>query len=230
MSPAGRQAAGWAARSTAAAHRAATATRPARTSSTSRCATSPNAATPRPPSRRSPPTPALATSAVYHYFDGKEQLYEAVFFAVAPEVWEGMAESVADAPTMVAGIETLMRGRGRTRGPHVSPFLAALPTVASLHPEFDHLLKARTKFQDRAFRALAELGLRTGELADLTVDEATDVLRAVVMGWFFERHFEGAERDASIDAMLKAFRLMARRRATPSTTRPIPPLRRTTSS
>ena len=26
----------------------------------------------------------LATSAFYHYFDGKEQLYEAVFFATAP--------------------------------------------------------------------------------------------------------------------------------------------------
>ena len=58
------------------------------------------------------------------------------------------------------------------------------------------------------FRALADLGLRNGELTDLTLDDATDVLRAFVMGWFFERHFAGAERDATADAVLTAFRLM----------------------
>ena len=58
----------------------------------------------------------LATSAVYHYFDGKEQLYESVFFAVAPAVWQQMADSVRDAPTMLAAIAALMRDRGGARG------------------------------------------------------------------------------------------------------------------
>jgi AcrR family transcriptional regulator len=151
----------------------------------------------------------LATSAVYHYYDGKEPLYEAVFFAVAPRVWEGMAASVRDAPTMLDGIEAMLRGRGGPRGPHVSPFLAGMPTVAVLHPEFEHLLKARTKLQEPVFRALAELGLQTGELADLTIDEASGMLRAFVMGWFFERHFEGPDREENIAGVLQAFRLMA---------------------
>jgi AcrR family transcriptional regulator len=151
----------------------------------------------------------LATSGVYHYYDGKESLYEAVFFAIAPEVWEGMADSMAGAPTMLAGIETLLRGRGGTRRPFASAFLAGMPTVATLHPEFEHLLKARTKFQDPVFRALAETGLRTGELAGLRVEEATAMLRAFIMGWFFERHFEGPDRDENIAGVLQAFRLMA---------------------
>jgi AcrR family transcriptional regulator len=151
----------------------------------------------------------LATSAMYHYFEGKEQLYEAVFYTVAPQRWEALAESVRDAPTMLAGIEQLMRGRGGPHGPYVSPFLAGLPTVATLHPEFAHLLKARTKLQDQVFRALADLGLRTGELEGLTVDQATGLLRAIVMGWFFERHFAGAQRDDDIAGILQGFRLMA---------------------
>jgi AcrR family transcriptional regulator len=168
----------------------------------------------------------LATSAIYHYFDGKEQLYEAVFFNIAPAVWEGMAESVGDASTMLAGLEGLLRGRGGQRAPYVSPFLAGMPTVATLHPELDHLLKARTKFQDPVFRALAETGLRTGELAGLTVDEATAMLRAFVMGWFFERHFEGPERDDNIPAVLQGFRLMVAgaQHLTPPPT-PTPPAR-----
>ena len=59
------------------------------------------------------------------------------------------------------------------------------------------------------FRSLAELGLQTGELVGFTLDEATALLRALVMGWFFERHFVGAERDHDIASVVKAFRLMA---------------------
>lgn len=151
----------------------------------------------------------LATSAVYHYFDGKEQLYEAVFYSIAPGVWEGMAKSMGDAPTMMDGIEGLLRGRGGARGPYVSPFLAGMPTVATLHPELGHLLEARTKLQDPIFRAIAETGLRTGELTGMTVDQAIGMLRAFVMGWFFERHFAGTERDDNIEGVLQGFRLMA---------------------
>jgi AcrR family transcriptional regulator len=151
----------------------------------------------------------LATSGVYHYYDGKESLYEAVFFATAPQVWDGIADSMGDAPTMLAGIETLLRDRGGTRRPYASAFLAGMPTVATLHPEFAHLLQARTKYQDPVFRALAETGLRTGELTGLDLDEATAVLRAFLMGWFFERHFDGPARDDTVPAVLQAFRLMA---------------------
>ena len=150
----------------------------------------------------------VATSAVYYYFDSKEQLYEAVFLAVAPHVWEGMAASAGDEPTMLAGLDGLLRGRGGRRPPHVSAFMAGMPTVATLHPELEHLLEVRTKLQDRVFRVLAETGLRTGELTGLSVDEATEMLRAFVMGWFFERHFKGAEPDDNVDAVLQAFRLM----------------------
>lgn len=87
--------------------------------------------------------------------------------------------------------------------------MAGMPTVATLHEELEHLLEARTKLQDRVFRVLAETGIRTGELAGLSVDEATEMLRAFIMGWFFERHFTRAESDDNVDGVLQAFRLMA---------------------
>ena len=133
----------------------------------------------------------LATSAVYYYFDSKEQLYEAVFFAIAPQVWEAMAESAGDAPTMMEGLEGLLRGRGGRRAPYVSAFMAGMPTVATLHPELEHLLEARTKLQDRVFRVFAETGLRTGELAGLSVDEATEMLRAVRHGLVLRTSLQG---------------------------------------
>lgn len=149
----------------------------------------------------------LATSAVYYYFDSKEQLYEAVFLAVAPPVWDAMAESAGEAPTMMAGLESMLRNRGGRRAPYVSAFMAGMPTVVTLHPELEHLLETRTKLQDIVFRMFAETGLRTGELVGLGVDEATEMLRAFVMGWMFELHFKGGGDD-NVDAILQAFRLM----------------------
>lgn len=152
----------------------------------------------------------IAPSALYHYFDGKEALYEAVYFDVAPRVWQRMGERLADVSTVRAAIETMMRGRGGEQSPHVSPFLAGMPTVAVLHPEFDHLLDARSKLQNDAFRTIAELGMTTGEFADFTVDEATEIVRTMTMGWFFERHFAGETFDSTIEAILKALDHMLR--------------------
>lgn len=147
---------------------------------------------------------------MYHYFDGKETLYEAVFFDVAPRVWQRMGERLAEVATVRASIETMMRGRGGERSPHASSFLAGVPTVAVLHPELGHLLDARSKLQNDAFRMIAELGMATGEFADFTVDEATEILRTMTMGWFFERHFEGETFDSTIVAILKALDHMLR--------------------
>jgi AcrR family transcriptional regulator len=168
----------------------------------------------------------IAPSAMYHYFDGKESLYEAVFFDVAPAVWASISARIVDAPTVRQAVEMVLRDRGGARSPSITPFLAALPTVAVLHPEFEHLLTARAELQSTAFRAMAEIGMRTGELRGFTLDEATEILRSIVMGWFFERYFGGAARDTSIDTMLKAFdrildppRVPARRRSTQKTDR-----------
>ena len=152
----------------------------------------------------------IAPSAMYHYFDGKESLYEAVFFDVAPRVWQRMAERLSDASTVRASVETMMRGRGGDPSPLASSFLAGVPTVAVLHPEFGHLLDARSKLQNDAFQMIAELGMTTGEFADFTIGEATEILRTMTMGWFFERHFEGETFDSTIAAILKALDHMLR--------------------
>ena len=41
--------------------------------------------------------------------------------------------------------------------------------------------------------------------------EATEVIRSVVMGWFFERHFRGAEIEGSGEAVQHLFRALASR-------------------
>ena len=144
---------------------------------------------------------------MYHYFDSKEHLYEAVFFAVAPAVWQQMAESVRDTPTMLAGIEALMRDRGGPRDHTSARSSRGCPRSPHSTPSSSTSSRPAPRSRTRCsgpWRTRAA----NGELAGLTVDQATELLRAIVMGWFFERHFAGTERDATVDAVLTAFRLM----------------------
>jgi len=155
----------------------------------------------------------LAPSAIYHYFGGKAELYEAVFEDTSGAIWADLGASVVGRQSLIAALEQLVHDSRQltdTR-PHFNDFLALVPMEARLHPEFSHLLDRRSKYQDDTFRALAELGISTGELEGFTEVEATEIIRAVVMGWFFERHFRGSEMPGSGEAILHLFRTIAQR-------------------
>jgi AcrR family transcriptional regulator len=151
----------------------------------------------------------IASSAVYHYFNGKDQLYRAVFEDTAPIIWERMYESILPCESMIEGVEILLRGRGGQRLPFQSHFLAGMPTVARLHAELSDLLVRRTELQLPVFRHLAELGMATGELPGFDVDTGTELLRTMVMGWFFERFWHLEDRTGGIDVILVALRAIA---------------------
>ncbi len=156
----------------------------------------------------------LAPSAIYHYFGGKAELYEAVFDATSSAIWGDLGERALGFDSLAGGIEALMSDSTRlaVRRPHYNSFLALVPTEARLHPEFAHLLDQRSKYQDSVFGALAEVGVATGELADFSVEEATELIRAVIMGSFFERHFRGGSaHNGQIDAIYKMFAALGRR-------------------
>lgn len=156
----------------------------------------------------------LAPSAIYHYFGGKQQLYEAVFEETTEGIWGRIGapgvvahDSLRDAiAQLVAGA----RDQPSDDQGHAD-FLALVAIEAKLHPEFAPLLDRRSAYQDERFGALAELGLSTGELAGFTRSQATEIIRAVVMGWFFERHLRGREIDGSAEALVALVEALASR-------------------
>ena len=74
-----------------------------------------------------------------------------------------------------------------------------------MHPEFSDLLQQRADHQDRTFRRLACIGIGSGEIDFLSEDEATELIRSIVMGWFFERHFRQEEIPKSAESILAMF-------------------------
>lgn len=161
----------------------------------------------------------LAPSAIYHYFGGKQQLYQTVFEETTEGIWGRIGEpGVVGQTSLRDAIAHLVVGRRdepeETR--RHADFLALVAIEAKLHPEFAELLERRSAYQDERFGALAELGLSTGELSGFTLREATEIIRALVMGWFFERHLRGREIDGSADALVALIDALASRPPTAS--------------
>lgn len=150
----------------------------------------------------------LAPSAIYHYFGGKAELYEAVFDATADSIWQAFSIDQIAHDSLLEALEDLLDASTRF-GPdqHVyNDFLAMVPMEARLHPEFAHLLDRRSKYQDDTFGALVDLGLATGELAGIDRAVAVEMIRAVIMGSFFERHFRASLRAESVAGAKEIFR------------------------
>ncbi|HJM28219.1 MAG: TetR/AcrR family transcriptional regulator [Acidimicrobiales bacterium] len=152
----------------------------------------------------------LAPSAIYHYYQSKEKLYEEVFEDTANIIWSDVNTQL-DEETLTIAIEKVVRLTNELieQLPDYSDFMAAVPVEARIHPEFAKLLPRRTDYQNVTFRALARLGIKTGEISFLSEDEATEFLRSVLMGWYFERHFRKYEMPLSLESILKVFTVLS---------------------
>jgi AcrR family transcriptional regulator len=143
----------------------------------------------------------LAPSALYYYFGGKEELFEAVFEATASVIWQDINTPTFAANDFRGALTELINASVNLSESHpfFNDFLALIPSEARMNPRFRPLLQRRSDFQNSTFTALAELGIRSGELRGLEIAPARDFLRCLIMGWFFERHFR-SEGQADLEA------------------------------
>ncbi len=149
----------------------------------------------------------IAPSAIYHYFQSKEKLYTEVFKQTSSTIWDSVTPS-GEAKTLFEAMTDLLDNSRQisTDLPSYSDFLASLPIEAKMHPEFSDLLQQRADHQDRTFRKLASIGIKSGEIDFLSEDEATELIRSIVMGWFFEKHFRQEEIPRSAESILAIFK------------------------
>lgn len=150
----------------------------------------------------------VATSALYHYFKGKEDLFESVYREIAPFAWDEVMDRVTEQTNARDALEIFLRRRTGSPVPYASLFLATLPSVAIVHPEFAHLLQQRTAYQDRLFGHIVDLAHHNGELRRFSRSEAVDVIRSLVMGYLFERLFAGDQSDVKAGLIIEAFEML----------------------
>ena len=144
----------------------------------------------------------LTPSALYHYYDDKESLYEAVMRETVELVWSGLLERVRASATVAEQVEEFIGAANEYAGDDrlLSAFLVAVPVEARRHPPFAPLVELRTKWEDAVFDEIAATGLRTGELERLgDQSTASQAVRMVIMGWSFETHYQPQYRQIRAD-------------------------------
>lgn len=150
----------------------------------------------------------LTTSALYHYFDDKTDVYESVMVETVDLVWQALLDSV-NAATDLAGQVDAFLGQAddvASDDRMFSAFLVAVPVEARRNPEFVPLLELRTKWEDKVFMTMAQTGVATGEVVGFdSVDDVSQAIRMILTGWSFETHYQPQYRQIRAEVVRKLF-------------------------
>jgi AcrR family transcriptional regulator len=174
----------------------------------------------------------ISLAAIYRYFAGLAELYEAVFDDTAEATWARIGQRLQPGATGARGLQMLIDAidvAGSELDEHddaANMFLATVPIEAARHPELAHLLDRRRRLQDRQFRALVAPAFYAGELpAFEDLDTAVEAVRLLVMGWAIETQHQRSRTAESKRAVLAALQDFGRH---PRTDTVRPPVRRAT--
>lgn len=123
-------------------------------------------------------------AALYHYFDSKLDMYIAVYDDAQELVAKEFAAASAMSDTFVGQFEAMLdtAHRMNQQDQSLARFLESARVDIDRHPELQKGLKGRRRVGDEIVAGLVETGRATGELADGTEQQATAVIRAILIG------------------------------------------------
>lgn len=138
----------------------------------------------------------ITLAAMYHYFEDKTALYEAVFDVSVEVLWNRIEDQAAKSgrvgARLVQLVQTIERAAAEiddeTRSTQM--FLTTVPIDATRHPELRHLLGKRAEIQERQIRRIVAPAFDAGELpAFADIDTAVAAIRILIMGWGLENYY-----------------------------------------
>jgi AcrR family transcriptional regulator len=127
----------------------------------------------------------ITTSALYHYFESKDQLYAAVYCDVIDRVYTSFEEAAAAERHLLDQFSAVLR-RARdlqTADASITGFIVAVALETQRHPDLAELLAPQRGRHSRFFSELVERSAARGELQS-DVDRAglADLLGSVLTG------------------------------------------------
>jgi AcrR family transcriptional regulator len=153
----------------------------------------------------------ITLSALYHYFDEKSALFEAVFYDTIEDTWGRIRAALNRKTTGPAGpvdlIEVILSASADIDRSALMFLTLTAPIEASRHPELAHLIERRAKMQEAQIRAVVEPAFRAGRLAGFPdADTAVVATRIVMMGWGIENFIQESEGGRLIAAVRDIFK------------------------
>ena len=146
----------------------------------------------------------VTLAALYHYVDGKPELYRLVHTETLSRYWEDIqseTEAAKPDPTFRSQLSAFVRAVGRVAKPEGNDFLASVGIETRRHPEFEDLGKERDRVREPVFASLLEKALAGGSLSNGGAAHELMMLRILIMGWAHEKNFNpdvGPQLDAAL--------------------------------
>jgi AcrR family transcriptional regulator len=127
----------------------------------------------------------LTSTAIYHYFSSKAELYVAVFEVVVDRVFSALEKAVVGRETLVDQYAAVLDAVAELNraDPTLPAFVVGVASDAQRHPELDPLLRPLRRRTALFFRRLVTDAAARGELSpDTDLRAVEDLLNAVVSG------------------------------------------------
>lgn len=124
----------------------------------------------------------ITTTAIYHYFGSKKDLFLAVHRETSIEVFDRMRVAIAAADTFIAKVSAMLQVANEVfaSDPDMAAFVGTDRIEARRHPELAEILEDRS-LQDLV-REVVEAGVGTGEVDRSDAFAVRGVVVAVMLG------------------------------------------------
>lgn len=126
----------------------------------------------------------ITTGALYHYFDSKVEIYQAVYDQVQEYMFLCFNESMAGLESFIERFEAVLEVAHRlnTEDPSLARFIGAVRIDVARHEELRQALGNRSGRTQTFFRELVDHGVTTGEIKAADRDMVRAFVRITVVG------------------------------------------------
>ena len=152
----------------------------------------------------------ITLSALYHYFEEKSALFEAVFYDTIEDTWGRIRAALNQKTDGPAGpvdlIEVILSASAEIDRSAIMFLTLTAPIEAGRHPELGHLLERRAKMQEAQIRAVVEPAFQAGRLPGFAdIETAVAATRIIMMGWGVENFIRESEGERLLAAVRVIF-------------------------
>jgi len=126
----------------------------------------------------------VTTSALYHYFESKLDLYVAVDVDLQDRVYDRFLVAVASSSTFVGKLEAVLEAAHAMAAEDetVVFFIGAVRTDMRRHPEVADRLSGAVRQRERFFVDLVDVGIETGEIDPADRGLVAEFIRTILLG------------------------------------------------
>lgn len=149
----------------------------------------------------------VTTSALYHYFPSKFELYAAVHRDAQLKMYERFGRAIASTDTFIGRLEAVLDAAHEMNSldPTLPRLMASVRVDARRHPELRAAFAADADHRIRFFESIVEIGVRTGEIDEADREKVKILVRTILTGLIDAASYDGGVHLTAVETVKRLF-------------------------